>query len=133
MDVGFFIKSSIQDQTFLGLDGYGRRIEPPYAERTIRRKIRKGQPIDRVTLRDTGAMMSFVRLKVIADEEGFYIWSVPFRGDNAEAYNKKVNAVVNRYGRAIFRINNDTFNALLNIIIRPYLAKKLKETLLDDK
>src|SRR5574344_1599685 len=49
-----FLTDAVRIQLDMGLDGYYDKIEPPYAPRTVKNKIRKGQPTDRVTLRDTG-------------------------------------------------------------------------------
>ena len=48
------ISLNVDDQLFQGIGANGERIRPPYAPATVRIKRRKGQPYDRVTLRDTG-------------------------------------------------------------------------------
>lgn len=42
------------DQLMTGIRGDGRKIEPPYTPFTQSIKREKGQPTDRVTLKDTG-------------------------------------------------------------------------------
>lgn len=44
-----------QEQLSAGLLDMGDEIKPPYRPRTIEKKKKKGQPTDRVTLRDKGA------------------------------------------------------------------------------
>jgi hypothetical protein len=41
-------------QLFEGINSDGSPIEPEYSQKTVRIKTEKGQPTDRVTLRDTG-------------------------------------------------------------------------------
>lgn len=102
-----------------GVDGYGNRIEPPYAPRTIYNKRKKGQPVDRVTLRDTGAFYDAFRL--VVDENGFYVTST----DEKTVYLTK------KYGNEIFRLSNDKLNILVREYIRPKLAKIMKDYLLN--
>ena len=64
---------AIRDQLDMGLDGYYNKIQPPYAPRTIYNKTRKGQPTDRVTLKDTGEFYNSLRIEF--DENGFRIVS----------------------------------------------------------
>ena len=49
----------------------------PYAPSTVKRKIRKGQPYNRVTLRDTGEWYKSLRL--IYDVDGFYLTSTDYK------------------------------------------------------
>lgn len=102
-----------------GIEGRGIKIASykPYAPRTIRDKIRKGQPYDRVTLRDTGEF--HVSLKVVFDNEGFYITS----DDEKSQY------LLDKYGKTIFRLSDENLKILINDYIRPSLKSKLKERL----
>jgi hypothetical protein len=102
-----------------GIEGRGIKIASykPYAPRTIRDKIRKGQPYDRVTLRDTGEFHA--SLKVVFDNEGFYITS----DDEKSQY------LLDKYGKTIFRLSDENLKILINDYIRPSLKSKLKERL----
>lgn len=51
-------------QMYTGLDANGQYITPPYARTTIAYKQAKGQPWDRVTLRDTGAFYRGLYMRV---------------------------------------------------------------------
>lgn len=42
------------DQLYNGYMSNGNKIEPPYAESTVKQKRKKGQPTDRVTFKDKG-------------------------------------------------------------------------------
>lgn len=106
----------VRDQLFSGVDGYTASIHPPYASRTIKRKIKKGQPIDRVTLRDTGDFYASLHLSY--DDEGFYISSTD---------QKLSNILKSRYGKPILRLSDENLSELMSNYIRPSLTEKLKD------
>lgn len=99
-----------------GIEGRGIGIASykPYAPRTIKKKQRKGQPYDRVTLRDTGEFHK--SLKVVFDDNGFYVTST----------DDKAQYLLKRYGKTIFRLTDENLKILLNEYIRPSLKAKLK-------
>lgn len=112
-----------QDQLYeQGIEGRGISIMSyqPYTAKTIRIKQKKGQPYDRVTLRDTGEFYS--SLHVEFDDKGFYVTST----------DDKAKYLLERYGKTIFRLTNENFSELLRNYIRPSLKEKLKERLLND-
>lgn len=106
-----------------GIEGRGIEIMSyqPYTARTIKIKQKKGQPYDRVTLKDTGEFYS--SLHVEFDDEGFYVTST----------DDKAKYLLARYGKTIFRLTNENFSELLRNYIRPSLKEKLKERLLNDR
>ena len=64
---GYVIKEiQTQKQLYQGEDSKGSFIRPAYKPMTIRIKMKKGQPTDRVTLKDTGKFYN--NIKVIANE-----------------------------------------------------------------
>lgn len=64
---GYVIKEiQTQKQLYQGEDSKGSFIRPAYKPMTIRIKMKKGQPTDRVTLKDTGKFYNSI--KVIANE-----------------------------------------------------------------
>lgn len=99
-----------------GIEGRGIKIMSyqPYKPSTIKRKLKKGQPTDRVTLRDTGEFHA--SLHVEFDEGGFYVAST----------DDKAKYLLDRYGKTIFRLTNENLKVLLNDYIRPELYSKLK-------
>ena len=99
-----------------GINGRGVEISSyePYHMSTIRIKLKKGQPVDRVTLRDTGRFHRSFKLRT--DAEGFYI----------EPTDGKTEMLKNRYGSLILRLSPDNVSELLRGYIRPYLVKRLK-------
>lgn len=107
------VRSQLYDE---GITGKGVSIMSyePYAIRTIKRKIKKGQPYDRVTLKDTGAF--YDSLYVEFDEKGFYVTST----------DDKAKFLLAKYGTSIFRLTDENLSILLREYIRPELAEKLK-------
>lgn len=86
----------------------------PYRPRTIRIKRKKGQPIDRVTLRDTGDFhRSFA---VIADNVEFLIGATDW----------KVDELVNKYGNEILGLTDVNLDKLVWEHIYPELMNKLR-------
>lgn len=64
-----------EEQLFQGKRGDGTNIEPDYTPFTVKIKLEKGQPADRVTWKDTGALYASIRLEyfpkafaVVADD-----------------------------------------------------------------
>ncbi len=109
-----------RDQLYdLGIEGRGKEIMSymPYAYRTIKRKIRKGQPYDRVTLKDTGSL--YESLHIEFDDTGFYVTSSQ----------DKAKYLLKRYGKTIFRLTDQNLKELLDKHIRPSLKTKLKKYL----
>lgn len=80
------------------VDGEPAPIVPPYRPRTIRRKMKKGQPYDRVTLRDTGKFHRSLRVHYTTN--GFYVYSP----SGAVKYSKYLES---RYGKEIYGIQTD--------------------------
>lgn len=60
-----------RSQMFAGIKIDDSAIFPPYAKSTISYKIRKGQPTDRVTLRDTGEFYNNLQINAKPDEVVF--------------------------------------------------------------
>ena len=89
----------------------------PYRPLTIRIKTEKGQPTDRVTLRDTGDFHS--SFFVEANNEGFRI----------DAKDWKRDELVQKYGMQIFGLNDENMNELAHQVMLPELINKVKETL----
>ena len=106
------------NQLYSGYDGYTASIQPPYAPSTIKRKLRKGQPVDRVTLRDTGEF--YKSLHVEFDEEGFFV---------ASTDQELSNILKSRYGSPILRLSDENLKELIWKHIRPSLTEKMKEYL----
>ena len=91
----------------------------PYKDSTIRYKIKKGQPTNRVTLFDTGSF--YGNMYVIADAEGFYIISK----------DPKTEKIIAKYGNDIFRLTDSNFTNIVRNYIRPEIIRRLKEVIND--
>ena len=63
-----FILDENRSQLFDGLDKDGKEIIPEYTPTTVSIKREKGQPTDRVTLRDTGDWQDAMFLEVKGNE-----------------------------------------------------------------
>lgn len=102
-----------------GIEGRGIEISSyaPYAESTIRKKIKKGQPTNRVTLKDTGDFYKSLRIEF--DDKGFYIVSNDFKSPY----------LLKKYGPTIFRLTDENLKTLIHKYIKPTLTVKLKEYL----
>lgn len=101
----------------------GRGVEiasfAPYAPRTIRNKQRKGQPYDRVTLRDTGKFHGSLHLEF--DNEGFLVVSE----------DPKSKYLTKKYGKDILRLSDENLKYIMKEFIRPEIQKKFKERFLN--
>lgn len=93
----------------------------PYSPVTVEEKRIRGQPYNRVTLRDTGDF-----------ESSFYI---RYTGDSFEiaASDWKTDDLVRKYGKEIFGLNRDNLDELIRSYILPFLREKLMETINDRK
>lgn len=114
------IEAVVQNQLYeRGINGTGVEIMSykPYRPRTIKNKQRKGQPYNRVTLKDTGEWYNSLRL--VYDVDGFFITST----DEKNTYLKK------KYGPTILRLTNENLSMILNKYIRPNLKVKLEKYL----
>lgn len=109
------ITDLIQTQLWMGLNGYGNEIMPPYTYTTVRYKKRQQQPFDRVTLYDTGDF--YKSLKVEMDADGFRIVSD----------DKKAKDLLDRYGENVLRLMNESLTELIRVYLRPALAKRMKD------
>jgi hypothetical protein len=99
-----------------GINSDGTDVEPAYTKTTISIKKRKGQPTNRVTLKDTG---SFHRdFFVDTKKKGFSIGSK----------NSKTNDLVDKYGKKIFGLTNKSKSSL-SYSLRIDLVKQIKRKL----
>lgn len=89
----------------------------PYHPLTIQIKSEKGQPTDRVTLRDTGDFQQSFTLT--ADNQGFTI----------DADDWKRDELVEKYGEDIFGLTEENKIKVASEILLPELINKVKETL----
>ena len=101
-----------------GINGRGVKIMSyaPYKPRTIKAKIRKGQPYTRVTLRDSGEFHKSMFL--VVDDDGFYITSD----------SKLTPILTKKYGDTIFRLTDENLTKIIRQKIRRELVKRIQKT-----
>lgn len=93
-----------------GQDATGQAIGPPYRPFTVQVKRQKGQPTDRVTLRDTGDFHESFRVQ----------WQdTEFRIDATDA---KTYKLTRAYGAEIFGLDDAGQQELIELIREPLLA-----------
>lgn len=89
-----------REQLFSGINEQGDQITPEYSPRTVAIKRKKGQPTDRVTLRDTG---DFYQGIFMDPREDIYV---------IDSADEKSGALQKKYGEEIFGLapkNQDTY------------------------
>ena len=102
-----------------GVNTYGVPIMDymPYTHYTIEVKTIKGQPTNRVTLRDTGEF-----------HESFYVEATDTQFV-VKAYDWKTEKLIRKYGREILGLTRENLDELIKKYIYPELLDKAKETL----
>lgn len=114
---GYIIDMNAEQQLYeQGVNTYGVKIMDykPYQPLTIRIKREKGQPIDRVTLRDTGDFQSSFYLEV--GNEQFEI----------KANDWKTDDLIKKYGREILGLTDENLSELIWDFIYPDILEKAK-------
>lgn len=114
------IDMNSQDQLFAkGVNRLGARIDEyrPYSPFTIKVKIEKRQPYDRVTLKDTGEFYNSFYVETAEDR--FYI----------KASDEETDWLIKKYGAEIFGLTNESLAEFINDYVKDEAAKKVKEIL----
>lgn len=105
-----------RDQLWQGKKIDGSSITPPYAPRTVKLKLKVGQPIDRVTLKDDGFF--YDGFYIIYETDQFTIYS-------HEDYTKYLTGRYNQ-GSDIFGLTEENLNKVREIIIKE-IVKQIKQ------
>lgn len=105
-------------QMYEGIRSDDSTIEPEYAELTKVLKIAKGQPYDRVTLKDTGDFYAGFNVDVNTDS-----YSITSSDD-------KVVKLVTKYGAKIFGLTDASKALYVTNFLRPALADAITAKLL---
>lgn len=114
---GYIIDMNAEQQLYeQGVNTFGVKIMDykPYQPLTIRIKKEKGQPIDRVTLRDTGDFQSSFYLEI--GNEQFEI----------KANDWKTDDLIKKYGREILGLTDENLSELIWNFIYPDILEKTK-------
>lgn len=118
------LKNYQQQQMYFGQDSQGRPIQrldgkyAVYAPLTEFLKVQKGQPIDRVTLRDTG---SFYRGIQVRAEPGRVV---------INSNDEKQASLINQYGDTILGLNAYYSQLYSENDLSPLATRKIKEQIL---
>jgi len=106
-----------------GVNALGVEISSyqPYAPLTIDIKTTKGQPSDRVTLRDTG------------DFHGSFFVKFGKDGLVIDATDSKRDKLVRKYGKQIFGLTQESKTYVSNEIVKPELLDEIKAILYGHK
>lgn len=100
-----------------GVYATGRAVRPPYTPFTVQIKQEKGQPTDRVTLRDTGAFHA--SFEVLWLRGGFLI----------SATDWKAKKLANQYGEQIYGLDEPGKQAIIELIREPLVQAFKKRVL----
>lgn len=120
----FIVDMNTEDQLYeKGVNNLGVSIDDfaPYANLTIEIKEVKGQPTDRVTLRDEGDFHSSFFLDI---------------GDTqfeVKASDPKTGKLIKKYGRQILGLTQENIQELIDYYIKPGLEKDIKSLLYGTK
>ena len=101
----------------LGENRDEEKIRPAYAPATVEIKMKKGQPTNRVTLRDTFEWQSSFYIQYY--QEGFEIMAGDWKIDRLKA----------KYGDEILGLQDDNVRYLLENVYQPKLIEELKNAI----
>lgn len=124
MTTAFILDANSEDQLYMqGVNRLGVSIMDymPYTPLTIEIKKEKGQPTNRVTLRDENDFESSFFLEV--GEKQFEIKASDF----------KTEGLMEKYGRQILGLTNENIAALIRQYIYPDLLAKAKNVIYGSK
>ncbi|MCK5643280.1 MAG: hypothetical protein KAJ19_20900 [Gammaproteobacteria bacterium] len=99
-----------------GIDGEGKKLAG-YARTTIRIKLRKGQPVDRTTLRDEEEFHRSITIDAFSDR---------FEVTSDVVYDKWI---IKRYGRNVLKITDNYMNEFMRNYFIPNLRSYVNNKL----
>lgn len=98
-----------------GLMASGRDIVPEYSPFTIEEKKAKGQPYDRVTLKDTGDFWESIKIKTTRNELAF------------EATDPKADQLQEKYGEGILGLSEVNKTEFIEAYLREEMQDKIRK------
>lgn len=113
-DLVLFMNQSQMEKS--GIDSEGNEINPGYTEFTIKIKMEKGQPFDKVTLKDTGDFHNSLYIRYAKGE--FEIMSDDPKADK----------LMEKYGEEILGLINENLQDIIDTI-KTEMLKDLKSLL----
>ena len=121
------IKANTDQLYNLGASSTGRNLGS-YALYTIQEKMRKGQPYDRVTLKDTGDFYNGFYISFVADSGNPLTKPAPSKaGFFITSDDWKTKMLEGRWGRDIFGLTNEDLTGITRRSLLPFLYNKRKE------
>lgn len=102
------------DQMQDGIRSTGTKIDPPYRPYTVSRKKKIGQPVDRVTLKDSGDFHNSVRIKDYAQKKELF------------AYDPKSEMLQEKYGPEILGLTDSNLSKVRRNV-RPIIIADVKK------
>lgn len=113
------VEMNVEQLYDYGMNSLGIRIDTyePYSPYTVRIKQEKGQPYDRVTLRDTGDFHK--SFGVVFEPVGFYITATDY----------KTQDLIDRYGARIFGLTSENKQDLTIKYVVPVIREEIKREL----
>lgn len=113
------VEMNVEQLYDYGMNSLGIRIDTyePYSPYTVRIKQEKGQPYDRVTLRDTGDFHK--SFEVVFEPVGFYITATDY----------KTQDLIDRYGARIFGLTPENKQDLTIKYVVPVIREEIKREL----
>ena len=111
------IKANVDQLYEYGVNRLGVRIDSyaPYAPYTVFLKKQRGQPYDRVTLRDTGAFHK--SFEIVFEPAEFYI----------TASDPKTQELVDKYGANIFGLTRENINEIAHLYVEPDTLNQMRK------
>ena len=104
----------IVEQLFRGLDQEGNPIDPKYSELTKIIKRSKGQPSDRVTLKDTGDFYASIYL--VRQSNGILV----------KARDRKTKKLLDKYGFDILGLHKKGIEDIAQGVVKQWMIEKFK-------
>ncbi len=104
-------KMQTDEQMFSGINASGNAITPDYAKSTINYKKRKGQPFDRVTLKDSGDFYDSIEIEartddfVISTQITYSVYLVAKYAEILGITDKNLQTFINNYTLPIIKQN----------------------------
>lgn len=106
-----------QQQMYAGKRSTGTDIKPAYAPLTVLIKDQKGQPTDRVTLKDTGSFY-----------EGMFV-DVNSETFDIDSTDEKTEALKEKYGNRIFGLTTESKSEYVHYTFFPALKERITRKL----
>lgn len=100
-----------EEQLFQGVRADGTEIEPEYTPFTVKIKLEKGQPVNRVTWKDTGTVYDSLRLE-------FFPKSFAVVGDDP-----KIPGLERKYGTKVLGLTVDGIDEVVEMIKEPFVEE----------